>query len=324
MFKPILTPRDIAERYHRCLPEEVRSYLKSRGIPATVIDRQLLGWDSTRITIPIFGREGGEVLRFRYAKPPAFLFGNLEMESDKKLAPELYGWETLARQPHRVVICDGEFDRLVLEARGFPAVCSTAGADTFLEDWVPYFAEIKHVFVCFNRSAASNAAAKKVQQVLPSARIAKLPAEVGVEGTVSDFFVGLERTPLDLEIVLAGAAATGGRSDRPPAVRELRAVHPALQRRAERARAAVPLHEIAGRFTYLQAEGSRVVGHCPFHDDSSRSFSVYPETGTYTCSVCGAEGDVVKFLMDKESMTFGQALEALDAYQFTHDLNATF
>src|SRR5439155_96626 len=120
-----LTPRDIAERYHRFLPDEVRSYLKGRGIPATVIGRQLLGWDGTRITIPIFDREGGEVLGFRYAKPPVFLFGNPEMEQDE-LAPELYGWETLARQPHRVVICEGEFDRLVLEARGFPAVTSTA------------------------------------------------------------------------------------------------------------------------------------------------------------------------------------------------------
>jgi DNA primase len=323
MFKPILTPRDIAERFHRSLPEEIRSYLKGRGIPATFIDRQLLGWDGTRITIPVFGGEGGEVLGFSYAKPPAFLFGNSEMESDKELAPELYGWETLARQPHRVMICEGEFDRLVLEARGFPAVTSTAGADVFLEEWVPYFAEIKHVFVCFNRSAASNAAAKKVQQVLPSARIAKLPAEVGEEGTVSDFFVALEGTPLDFEIVLAGSAATSGRSDRPPTVRELRAVHPALQRRAERARAAVPLHEIAGRFTHLQAEGSSLAGHCPFHEDSSRSFSVYPEAGLYACSVCGAEGDVVKFLMDKESMTFGQALEALERYQFTHDLNTT-
>jgi hypothetical protein len=280
-----------------------------------------LGWNGERITIPVFGREGGEVLGVRYAKPPAFLFGNPETESDKKLATELYGWETLARRPHRVLICQGEFDRLVLEARGFPAVCSTA--ETFLEEWVPYFAEIKHVFVCFNRSAASNAAAKTVQQVLPSARIAKLPAEVGEEGTVSDFFVALEGTPLDFEIVLAGAAATGGRSDRPPTVRELRAVHPALQRRAERARAAVPLHEIAGRFTHLQAEGSSLAGHCPFHEDSSRSFSVYPEAGIYACSVCGAEGDVVKFLMDKESMTFGQALEALERYQFTHDLNTT-
>ncbi len=70
MFKPLITPREIAERFHRFLPEEIRSYLKGRGIPATLIDRQLLGWDGKRITIPIFGRETREVLGFRYATLP--------------------------------------------------------------------------------------------------------------------------------------------------------------------------------------------------------------------------------------------------------------
>jgi hypothetical protein len=322
MLKPILTPRDIAERYHRSLPEEISEFLKDRGIPATVMDRQLLGWNGERITIPIFGGTTREVLGFRYAKSPFEASQAPDIVGDENLGPQLYGWETLARRPHRIVICNGELERLVLEARGFPAVTSTAGVDVFLEEWADHFADIAHVFICFNRSTASDTAAKRVQQVLPSTRIAKLPAEVGKEGTVSEFFVGLERTPLDFEIVLAGAAATSGRSERPPAVREIRAVHPVLQRRAERARAAIALHEIAGRFTHLQVDGSSLAGHCPFHDDSSRSFSVYPEAGIYACSVCGAEGDVVKFLMDKESMTFGQALEALEHYQLTHDLNA--
>src|SRR5437870_3527422 len=106
MFKPILTPRDIAERYHRCLPEEIRSYLKCRGIPSTIIDCRLLGWDGKRITIPILGHTPREVIGFRYAKPPALFFGSPEMESDKNATSELYGWETLARTPHRVVICE--------------------------------------------------------------------------------------------------------------------------------------------------------------------------------------------------------------------------
>ena len=50
------------------------------------------------------------------------------------------------------------------------------------EEWAPCFADIRHVFICFNRSDASYAAAKKVQAILPQARIAKLPAEVGEGG----------------------------------------------------------------------------------------------------------------------------------------------
>jgi DNA primase len=317
MLKPILTPRDIAERYHRFLPEEVRSYLKGRGIPATLIDRQLLGWDGKRITIPILGRTGGEVLGFRYARPDALLAAAPEMESDADATPELYGWETLARQPHRVVICEGELERLALEARGFPAVTSTVGVDTFLDAWAPYFEGIKHVFICFNRGAASNAAAKRVQATLPQARIAELPPSLGEGASVADFFVTLGRTQLDFEIILAAAAAE---AEAAPDVREIRPVHRSLRRRAEHARRTVPLNDVVSRFTHLQAGSGHLVGHCPFHDDNSLSFSVYPERGIYRCSTCGAEGDVVKFLMDKESMTLGQALQALEGFEFTHDL----
>jgi DNA primase len=320
MFKPILTPRDIAERYHRCLPEHIRHHLKGRGIPATTIDRQLLGWNGQRITIPVFGR-AGEVLSFRYVKSPEDLSDSPEMPSDEGSKPELYGWETLARLPFRVVICEGEFERLALEARGFPAVTSTAGVEVFLGEWTPYFEPINQVYICFNRSKASDEAAKNVQAMLPKARIAHLPPEVGTDGTITDFFLGLMKEERHFEIVLAGAE--GGEEAGPGAVPEinvLRPVHKSLRRRAERLRKEIALHELVSQFTTLQASGRNLIGHCPLHDDRSLSFTVYLENETYRCSVCGAQGDVVTFVMDKESMTFGQALEALERFEFTHEL----
>lgn len=322
MFHPLITPRDIAERFHRFLPEEIRSYLKGRGIPATVIDRQLLGWDGERITIPVFDRDGA-VLRFRYGTVPADGTSPPVMTPEDGAAPELYGWETLAKRPRRVVVCEGEFDRLVLEARDIAAVSSTAGAATFLAEWAPYFVGVKHVYICFNRGFASDAAAKNVARMLPGARIARLPGEVGEGGTISTFFVELGRTKLDFEVVLAGAAMReDDPADRPPTIREFRPVHRGLRRRAERLRHAVRLHEIVAQFTMLRAEGRRLAGHCPLCERPS-SFAVYPETNTYRCSGCGAEGDAVRFLMDKESMAYGQALEALEAFAITHELYGT-
>jgi hypothetical protein len=323
MFKPIFTARDIAERFHRCLPEEVRSYLKGRGIPSTIIDCRLLGWDGKRITIPIFGHAPREVVGFRYAKPPALFLGNPEMESDKNATPELYGWETLARIPHRVVICEGELDRLVLEARGYPAVTSTAGVGTFLPEWAEYFEGIKDVFICFNRGIASDAAAKNLQAVIPRARIARFPADVGESGTITDYFVSLKARQRDFEILLAGAKGLEDAAERPLEIKPFQPKDKSQRRRADRIRKAVPLHEVVFEFTNLQASDGKLVGHCPFHDDHARSFSVYPDTDAYRCSVCGAEGDVLKFLMDKESMTLGQALEALEHFEFTHELYGT-
>ena len=318
MFETILTPRDVAERYHRCLPEHIRQYLKGRGIPATIIDRQLLGWNGDRITIPIFGLSGG-VLGFRYAKSPDDSSDSPEVISDNDARPELYGWETLSRVPFRVVICDGEFDRLVLEARGFPAVTSTAGPGVFLEEWTQYFEPVKEVYVCFRRGGSSEDAAERVRRILPAARVAHLPSELSDHSSITDFFVGLQRAGSDFEVVLA--AASGGEHD--DGERPLRLLQPAdksLRQRADRLRKVVSLHEVAGLFTTLHASGRHLKGHCPLHDDRERSFTVHLDTETYRCSGCSAEGDVVTFLMDKESMTFGQALEALERFEFTHEL----
>src|SRR5688500_3183685 len=96
--------REIAERYHRALPDDVRDLLKGRGIPATIIERNLRGWNDKRVTIPVFG-PGREVLGFRYATVPTDPELPPEVFSDLYLGTELYGWETLLRTPPRVVIC---------------------------------------------------------------------------------------------------------------------------------------------------------------------------------------------------------------------------
>lgn len=318
MFTLINWPRVRAERYHRFLPEDIRSYLKGRGIPATVIEQKLLGWDGKRITIPIFGARTSEVLGFRYATPPEDKNENPAIVSDEGAKPELYGWETLAKNPRRLVICDNEFDRLVLEAIGIPAVTSNGGAKCFLAEWAPHFEIARHIYICFSRDSAD--AAAKVQSILPSARIATLPVEAA---DITDFFVRLGRTKVDFEIVLATAAAPLGddEDDEPPLpIREFRPGDSTLRRRAERAKKAVRLHEIVSQYTRLQAEGGRLVAHCPFHDDERPSFTVYPKTNTYYCFGCGANGDAIKFLTDKESMTFRQALEALERFEFTGEI----
>ncbi len=319
MFK-INWQRVRAEKFHSFLPDDIRDYLKGRGIPSTLIETKLIGWNGQAITIPIFGRKPDEILGFRYVTLPADPSGVPEMLRESSLKPELYGWETLAQKPRRVVISEGEFDRLVLEAQGFAAVTATAGAGTFLDKWAPFFEGVKHIYICFGREATRSGAAKKIQSLLPSARIVTLPADAF---DVTDFFVRLERTRVDFEVLLASAETAEGSDsdDEPPVpIRPLRPYQKKLQRRAEAAKRAVPLHEIVALYTDLRAEGGRLVGHCPFHDERTPTFSVYPKTDTYYCSGCGAHGDVLQFLMNKESMTFRQALEALERFDFTHEL----
>jgi DNA primase len=322
MLTPI-TRRDLAIRYHRLLPANIRQYLNDRGIPDEIIDRELLGWNGRRITIPVFGASG-DLLTFRNAKSPDDTSNSPKMLSEIGSSVELYGWKTLQRQPHRVVICEGEFDRLVLEARGFQAVTSTGGAGIFLREWIPHFEKIRRIYICFDRDAAGQAGAEKVKHLLPRAAIVRLPADVGERGDITDYFVRCGRMRADFEALLAMASAdeenrTETKKWKIPRTRH---IHISQRRRAERLKSSVRLENVLQNFMDLRKQGQYLVGLCPFHREAFASFTVYSD-GTYYCFGCHEHGDVIEFLMRKEGMTFGQALAALERFLYTGEIHPT-
>src|SRR3712207_2693984 len=80
----------------------------------------------------------------------------------------------------------------------------------------------------------------------------------------------------------------------------------------ERVRDAVDFIELVGARTELRRAGvRRYTGLCPFHEERSPSFGIDPVEKLYHCFGCGAGGDVFKFVMETESVGFGEALELL-------------
>ena len=57
--------------------------------------------------------------------------------------------------------------------------------------------------------------------------------------------------------------------------------------------------------------GSSFKGLCPFHQEKTPSFHVDSARQMFHCFGCGKGGDVVRFLMDKENLTFVDALHML-------------
>ena len=55
--------------------------------------------------------------------------------------------------------------------------------------------------------------------------------------------------------------------------------------------------------------GKIVQGLCPFHDERTPSFSMYPETHSSYCFGCGWQGDTIKFVIEHEKITFQEALD---------------
>jgi hypothetical protein len=69
-------------------------------------------------------------------------------------------------------------------------------------------------------------------------------------------------------------------------------------------KAAVPVEELAGRFTNLRRSGPNTLkGRCPLHEERTPSFVIYQDKGYWRCfGACARGGDVINLaqaLMDK-------------------------
>jgi DNA primase len=79
----------------------------------------------------------------------------------------------------------------------------------------------------------------------------------------------------------------------------------------ERVKDAADIVEIVSAHTDLRRAGARYTGLCPFHDERTPSFSVDPAAKLYHCFGCGAGGDVIRFVEEKEGLAFPDAVESL-------------
>ncbi len=70
------------------------------------------------------------------------------------------------------------------------------------------------------------------------------------------------------------------------------------------------LHVIS-RYVQLRKKGKSYTGLCPFHEERTPSFTVTPEKQIFHCFGCSVGGDVFKFLMLKENLTFSEAVKTL-------------
>jgi len=310
---------ELAARYHKALPERIRRYLNGRGIPDTLIDLHLLGWNGRRITIPIFTSKG-ELAFFKLAKDPEDKSASPKMIAPRGSYVELYGWEEVQRRPRYIIICEGEFDRLVLEAHGFIAVTSTGGAGTFREEWAKYFRRIPHVYICYDRDEAGQRGAMKVNQMIPHAKLIELPQEVGDGGDVTDFFARLGRSREDFLKLISQVKPVSPQpqQESPESRPRIDATLSPLRQRIDRIKRDVPIADVVSRYVKLHASGSYLIGLCPFHDDRNPSLAVYPKTGTYYCFGCHKHGDVITFVREREHLGFGQALDILDSLRRYH------
>ena len=72
-----------------------------------------------------------------------------------------------------------------------------------------------------------------------------------------------------------------------------------------------PIEEVASAYVNLKRRGKNLVGLCPFHNEKTGSFNIYPGNNSFYCFGCNKGGDVISFVMDVENLDFPEAVRWL-------------
>lgn len=71
------------------------------------------------------------------------------------------------------------------------------------------------------------------------------------------------------------------------------------------------ISDVISSYVTLKRRGSTLVGLCPFHNEKTPSFTVYPDTQSFYCFGCGAGGDAVTFIKKIENLDYLDAVKTL-------------
>ncbi len=88
-------------------------------------------------------------------------------------------------------------------------------------------------------------------------------------------------------------------------------IHRASDDRKEQVRRATDVVALVQRYLPLRRSGRSFSACCPFHQERTPSFHVWPESQRWKCFSCNRSGDAFGFVMEREGVEFPEALRML-------------
>jgi len=185
-------------QYHKALlfnSIKLDYIMKKRGITKQTIKKFLIGYDNKtdRFTIPIKDSLGNfvNIRKWKDKKPKMISYAEGYGEA------RLFPIENLKHT--KIIICEGEWDCILLNQYGFNAITNTTGASTWKSEWNKYF-ENKNVVIIFDCDKAGRNGAKKVKdelmQYAKAIKIVNLGLEDGED--ISDWFLKYKKDDKEL------------------------------------------------------------------------------------------------------------------------------
>ena len=68
------------------------------------------------------------------------------------------------------------------------------------------------------------------------------------------------------------------------------------------------IEDVLRPYVKLSKKGSTLMGLCPFHEERTGSFAVSLAKNLYHCFSCNRGGDAIAFIMEKENLSFMEAV----------------
>lgn len=211
-FEPKQPPisEQAIESYVKSMSVEVRNFLmESKGLTEETINKYQLGWNSKfgRITVPMRDEKGLCRNIKQYKMNPT---GKQQKDFfyKKGLPIIMMGLPEVKHFPgNEIILCEGQWDMLLLRQEGFNAVSCPTGAGTFKPFWANVF-KGKDVIIIYDcDSAGINGAIKAVIPRLKGIAKSIKNVSLGLAGTreendVSDFFLKKGGSCVDLRALI--------------------------------------------------------------------------------------------------------------------------
>jgi DNA primase len=199
---------ELVEEYHKNIPDRIRKYLNQRGINDELINKHKIGYvdgiyGKNWITIPIKGKND-KYLFFKLRIDPETKFYKAKyITYPKGHKAEIFDWETIKERTDYIVICEGEFDKLVLESFDIPAVTNSHGAGTFKSSWYKEFLSYNRIYICYDNDNTGKTNSEKIiagllKQGCQEVYQINLPDDVGEKGDITDYICKLGKDPYEL------------------------------------------------------------------------------------------------------------------------------
>lgn len=278
------------------LPERIRTYLNERGLNNTILEHNKITWDGERIVIPIFDVDGVWLFN-KYRRDPAVTDGP-KYTYDKGSKSALYGIDKIAHAD-KIIICEGEFDALILEANGFVGVSSTGGSGTFKQEWLDMMVG-KELFMCFDNDDAGRKGMLRITNMMPDIKCIPLPIAKD-HGDITDYFMA-GNTASQFKMLMKASRPLIVPQE--PKKKKPKRAFSKDGSRLQKAKA-VPVETI-------MEFNKRGFAKCPFHNEKTPSLHLIKNSNKWYCFGCSETGDVIDLVMKLRGISsIGEAINYL-------------